>query len=82
MPPPRFDLRLQPAGRDYNVVFVKWQNGRPAGTFETFADGFAGGDPSPTGAAHRPVSVAQAPDGSLYISDDRGGWIYRVMRAP
>ena len=76
----RFDPRLQPAGPGYNVVFVNWQNGKPIGKFETFADGFAAGDPSPTGAAHRPVSVAEAPDGSLYISDDKGGWIYRVVR--
>ena len=76
----RFDPRLQPAGPGYNVVFVNWQNGKPVGKFETFADGFAGGNPSPTGAAHRPVSVAQATDGSLYISDDKGGWIYRVVR--
>jgi glucose/arabinose dehydrogenase len=76
----RFDPRLQPAGPGYNVVFVNWQNGGPVGKFETFADGFAGGDPSPAGAAHRPVSVAQATDGSLYISDDKGGWIYRVIR--
>lgn len=76
----RFDPRLQPAGPGYNVVFVKWRNGKPVGKFEPFADGFAAGDPSPAGAAHRPVSVAQAPDGSLYISDDKGGWIYRVIR--
>jgi glucose/arabinose dehydrogenase len=76
----RFDPRLQPAGPGYNVVFVNWQNGKPVGKFEVFADGFAGGNPSPTGAAHRPVSVAEAPDGSLYISDDKGGWIYRVIR--
>lgn len=78
----RFDPRLQPAGPGYNVVFVSWQNGKPVGKFEVFADGFAGGDPSPTGAAHRPVSVAEAPDGSVYISDDKGGWIYRVIRQP
>jgi glucose/arabinose dehydrogenase len=76
----RFDPRLQPAGPGYNVVFVKWQNGKPDGTFEVFADGFAAGDPSPTGAAHRPVSVAEAPDGSLYISDDKGGFVYRVVK--
>ena len=78
----RFDPRLQPAGPGYNVVFVKWRNGKPVGQFEAFADGFAAGDPSPTGAAHRPVSVAEAPDGSLYISDDKGGWIYRIVRKP
>jgi glucose/arabinose dehydrogenase len=74
----RFDPRLQPAGPGYNVVFVNWQNGKPVGKFEVFADGFAGGNASPTGAAH--LSVAEAPDGSLYISDDKGGWIYRVVR--
>ena len=78
----RFDPRLQPAGPGYNVVFVKWTNGKPDGKFEDFADGFAARNPSPTGAAHRPVSVAEAPDGSLYISDDKGGWIYRVIRKP
>jgi len=76
----RFDPRLQPAGPGYNVVFVNWQNGKPVGKFEVFADNFAAGNPSPTGAAHRPVSVAEAPDGSLYISDDKGGWIYRVIK--
>jgi len=77
----RFDPRLQPAGPGYSVVFVEWQNGRPAGRFAVFADGFAGGDPTPTGAAHRPVGLAEARDGSIYISDDKGGWIYRIIRA-
>jgi len=76
----RFDPRLQPAGPGYNVVFVNWQNGKPVGKFETFADGFAAGNPSPTGAGKRIRDVAEAPDGSLYISDDKGGWIYRVVR--
>jgi glucose/arabinose dehydrogenase len=75
----RFDPRLQPAGPGFIVTFTPWRNGRPAGEFETFADGFAAGNPTPTGAAHRPVGVALAPDGSLYISDDRAGWIWRVF---
>jgi glucose/arabinose dehydrogenase len=33
----------------------------------------------PTGARHRPVGLAVGPDGSLYISDDRGGRIWRVF---
>lgn len=81
----RFDPTLQPAGPGFNVVFVPWRNGKPAGRYEVFADGFAGGNPTPTGAAHRPVGLAQAPDGSLYISDDRAGWIWRIFyigRAP
>ncbi len=75
----RFDPRLQPAGPGYIVTFTPWRNGKPGGKFETFADGFAGGNFTPTGAAHRPVSVAEGPDGSLYVSDDVGGWIWRVF---
>jgi glucose/arabinose dehydrogenase len=44
-----------------------------------FADGFAGADKSPNGAAHRPVGLAEGPDGSLYVSDDAGGRIYRIL---
>jgi|SRR5687767_8561904 len=75
----RFDPRLQPAGPGFVVTFTPWLNGKPGGKFETFADGFAGGNPTPAGAAHRPVSVAQGIDGSLFISDDVGGWIWRVF---
>jgi glucose/arabinose dehydrogenase len=70
---------LNPAGTGYVVTFTPWKNGKPSAKFETFADGFAGGNPTPSGAAHRPVDVQQAPDGSLYISDDKGGWIWRVF---
>ncbi len=62
----------------YNVVFVPFAGDRPAGVWEIFADGFAGPDVSPRGAEHRPVGLAQGPDGSLYVSDDRGGRIYRI----
>ena len=63
----------------YNVVFVPFENGR-AGQYEVFATGFAGDSVQPAGARHRPAGVAVGPDGSLYISDDRGGRIWRVMR--
>jgi glucose/arabinose dehydrogenase len=75
----RFDPALQPAGPGYVVTFDRWGNGKPNGNFETFADGFAGGNPTPTGAAHRPVGVTQGLDGSLFISDDVAGWIWRVF---
>ncbi len=75
----RFDPALQPAGPGYNVTFNKWRHGKPAGKFDIFADNFAGGVPTPAGAAHRPLGLAQAPDGSLYISDDKAGWIWRVF---
>jgi len=39
----------------------------------------AGGDPTPAGAAHRPVELAQAPDGSLYLSDDKAGWMADLL---
>ncbi len=74
----RFDPSLQPAGPGYNVVFQRWRAGKPVGKWQEFAGGFARGDFSPTGAAHRPVDVAVAPDGSMYISDDKNGFIWRV----
>jgi len=61
----------------YNVVFVPLADGA-AGPHEIFATGFAGDSVQPNGARHRPVGLATGPDGSLYVSDDRGGRIWRV----
>ncbi|MEJ2546183.1 MAG: PQQ-dependent sugar dehydrogenase [Gemmatimonadota bacterium] len=66
----------------YNVVFQPFDAEGPAGSWEVFADGFAGADKSPRGALHRPTGLAIGPDGSLYISDDSGGRIWRVLYAP
>ena len=74
----RFDPTLQPAGPGYNVVFQPWAAGGPSGQWREFAKGFAQGVFTPDGAAHRPVDVAVAKDGSIYISDDKGGYIWRV----
>jgi glucose/arabinose dehydrogenase len=65
----------------FRVVFQPFSAGRPAGKWETFADGFAGALKTPDGAVHRPMGVAQAPDGSLYVTDDRGGRIWRISWA-
>lgn len=66
-----------PAG--YDVVFVPASAGEVRGGYERFAEGFAGaGRPLPDAAEHRPVGLAEAPDGSIYISDDVGGTIWRV----
>jgi glucose/arabinose dehydrogenase len=61
----------------YNVVFAPFEGDEPTGKWSIFADGFAGGTKGP-GAEHRPVGLAEGPDGSLYVSDDRGGRIYRI----
>jgi glucose/arabinose dehydrogenase len=65
----------------FNVMFVPMgSNGTPSGAPEIFADGFAGpGGPLPGAALHRPVGVTEGHDGSLYVSDDRGGRIYRIV---
>ena len=65
----------------YVVAFVPFTDGRPNGTWETFADGFAGVPlpiARPQDARHRATGVAVGPDGALYVSDDAGGRIYRI----
>jgi hypothetical protein len=58
---------------------VPFVNGGPAG-YEIFASGFVGsGTATATGADHRATGLAQGPDGSLYITDDKGGRIWRVV---
>jgi len=68
------------AQEGYYVVFVPFKNGLPSGEMEVFADGFAGVDPvsSPGNAKHRPMGLAQGPDGSLYVSDSVEGTIWRI----
>jgi glucose/arabinose dehydrogenase len=66
----------------FRVVFVPLANGRQSGEFETFADGFAGGNLDPDRAAHRPMGLAQGPSGEIYITDDKGGRIWRVTYSP
>jgi len=67
--------------KGYLVAFVPFKNGKPSGEWEIFADNFAGGDAfiSPGKAKHRPCGLAQGPDGSLYVSDDSGGTVYRII---
>jgi glucose/arabinose dehydrogenase len=70
LPNEGFKVMFQPMTKD----------GRPSGAAEVFADGFAGSaGPLPATALHRPVGVTEGPDGSLYISDDKGGRIWRVV---
>jgi glucose/arabinose dehydrogenase len=63
----------------FRVVFAPFASNRPTGSFTTFANGF-NPNPGAGGAklAHRPVGLAQAPDGSLFVTDDAGGTIWRI----
>ncbi|OCX52339.1 sorbosone dehydrogenase [Mucilaginibacter sp. PPCGB 2223] len=65
----------------YFVVFQPFKNGKPYGDWEVFADNFAGSpQKAESGRAdHRPCGLAQGPDGSLYVSDDSKGTIYRII---
>jgi glucose/arabinose dehydrogenase len=63
----------------YNVVFQPMRAGAPSGAFEIFGEGFAEGDKEPMRASHRPSGLAQASDGSLFITDDQRGRVYRVL---
>jgi mono/diheme cytochrome c family protein len=63
----------------YNVVFQPFDGDHASGNCEIFADGFAGGVMTPDGAAHRPSGLAVGADGSLYVSDDIRGRIYRIV---
>lgn len=64
----------------FRVVFAPFRFNRPVGTFTTFADGFnpnlAPGRATP--GTKRPTGIAQAPDGSLFVTDDTGGTIWKI----
>jgi glucose/arabinose dehydrogenase len=63
----------------YNVVHVPFSDGRPSTEWSVFADGFAGEEVGPRQADHRPMGLALGPDGSLFITDDKGGTIWQVV---
>lgn len=68
----------------YKVVYVPFKDGKPAGPYEVFADGFAGNPKlvSPYEARYRPMGLAVGPDGALYIGDTQKGRIWRVVYNP
>ncbi|WP_299284929.1 PQQ-dependent sugar dehydrogenase [uncultured Mucilaginibacter sp.] len=64
----------------YFVVFQPFKNGKPTGQWEVFADGFSGSAAQTASgrAEHRPCGLAQGPDGSLYVTDDSKGTLYKI----
>jgi len=68
----------------YKVVFVPFKDGKPSGEWQVFANHFVSDplqDNSPANAERRPVGLAVAADGSLYITDSVNGRIWRVTYA-
>ena len=65
----------------YKVSFIPFEDDELSGDYETFADGFAGTDTisGPGEAEYRPMGLAVAPDGALFISDSNEGKIWRVV---
>lgn len=65
------------------VAFVPFKDGKPSGKWEVFANGFAGSEniTAPRQAVYRPCGLAQGPDGSLYVSDDVKGNIWKISYA-
>ncbi|MGA2674295.1 MAG: PQQ-dependent sugar dehydrogenase [Terracidiphilus sp.] len=66
--------RAQRAG--YEVIRLPMKNGHATGEYEDFLTGFVLPDSTVWG---RPVGVAQAKDGSLFVSDDGSRSIWHVI---
>ena len=56
------------------MLRVPFDDGMPGGPAEAFATGWL----SDGRVDGRPVGLAVGPDGALYVSDDRGGFVYRI----
>lgn len=63
--------RKEPVG--YRIMFVQMDDGKPV-TYEPFAYGWLQNGQT----SGRPVDVLQMKDGSLLVSDDARGAIYRI----
>jgi glucose/arabinose dehydrogenase len=63
----------------YKVVFVPFENGRPAGPPRDILSGFLA--PDERESYGRPVGVTLGPDGSVLVADDVGNAIWRVTGA-
>ncbi len=66
--------RSVPTG--YKVVRLPLQGSEPVGPVEDFVTGWL--DEETNQASGRPAGLAVDPNGALYISDDKGGFVYRI----
>ena len=62
----------------YKIVRLKFENGKPTGAYEDFMTGFVVSADQVWG---RPVGLAVAKDGSLIVTEDGSGTIWRVAVA-
>ncbi|GAB3222203.1 sorbosone dehydrogenase family protein [Algoriphagus aestuariicola] len=62
----------------YKVVFVPFEDGKPAGKPEDFLTGFIV-DREKSEVYGRPVDVTVLPDGSLLVNDDSGNMLWQVI---
>ncbi|HSK98532.1 MAG TPA: PQQ-dependent sugar dehydrogenase [Euzebyales bacterium] len=63
----------------YKIVRLPFEGDDPADAVEDFATGWL--DETTGEVAGRPVGLAVGPDGALYMSDDKAGFIYRINYA-
>ena len=61
----------------YRITLVRLKNGRPA-SYDVFASGWLKDD----GIIGRPVDLEILADGSMLVSDDHAGRIYRIVYRP
>ncbi len=64
----------------YNIRFVPFKGDSPTGPHRVFASGFTGRPRimNPNEATYRPTGLAQARDGSIYVSEDAKGRIWNI----
>ncbi|MGO1079876.1 PQQ-dependent sugar dehydrogenase [Inquilinus sp. CA228] len=72
--------RADPIG--YMVVRVPFRDGKPVGGYEALATGFrVNRDDGAAQIWGRPAGIAVLPDGSILVSDDEGGTLWRIAKA-
>ncbi len=61
----------------YNIIRIKFKNGKPVGGYDEFVTGWMLGEDKPE-VWGRPVGLLVLKDGSMLITDDGGNKIWRV----